>query len=77
MPTHISNNTVTHADINGQPYVFSFGGIDTSKIYSVITLRSFKFEVNGDTWSENTSLLSSQPRIDSVASTVKINHPLN
>jgi hypothetical protein len=42
MPAPISNNAVTHTNINGEPFVFSFGGIDTSKIYSGITLRSFK-----------------------------------
>lgn len=71
MPMRISNNAVTHADINGQPFVFSFGGIDTSKIYSGITLHSFKYDVNGDNWSEIAPLPSGQPRIASAASTVK------
>ena len=71
MPIHISNNAVTHASINGEPYVFSFGGIDTSKIYSGITLRAFKYDVTGDSWSEIAPMPSGQPRIASAASTVK------
>jgi hypothetical protein len=71
MPIHISNNAVTHASISGEPFVFSFGGIDTSKIYSGITLRSFKYDVNGDNWSEIPPLPSGQARIASAASTVK------
>ena len=71
MPIHISNNAVTDATINNTPYVFSFGGIDTSKIYSGITLRSFKYNVNTSTWTEIASLPSGQPRIASAASTVK------
>jgi N-acetylneuraminic acid mutarotase len=71
MPAPFSNNAVTHASINGEPFVFSFGGINTSKIYSGITLRSFKYDVNGDSWSEIAPLPSGQPRIASAASTVK------
>ena len=34
LPEAVSNNPVCEGFINGVPYLFSFGGIDNSKIYS-------------------------------------------
>ncbi len=71
LPIPISNNAVTQATIGGSSYVYSFGGIGTSKTYSDITLRSFKYDVLNNTWSEIAPLPSGQPRIAAAASTVK------
>ncbi len=50
MPMPISNNSVTAATINEVPHVFSFGGIDTSKIYAGISNKSFKFNTETGVW---------------------------
>lgn len=71
MPTKISNNAVTDAEIGGEKYVFSFGGIDTTKIYSGINQRAFKYRVGTDTWTEIGPLPSTLTNIAAGASTVK------
>ena len=71
MPIPISNNAVAYGNVSGEDYVFSFGGIDTTKIYSGITQRSFKYHTQTGTWSEILPLPSSLPNIAAAASTVK------
>jgi hypothetical protein len=71
MPFKISNNAVSGAEINGESYVFSFGGIDTTKIYSGISKRSFKYKVSTDTWSEISPLPAALENIAASANTVK------
>lgn len=43
LPEKVSNNAVCEGFVNGVPYVYSFGGIDTSKVYTGIHLRSFRY----------------------------------
>lgn len=51
MPIPISNNAVTEGfDANGKAYLYSFGGIDSTKIWSGITLKSFRYDITNDTW---------------------------
>lgn len=50
MPEKISNNTVVEGFIGGQPFVYSFGGIDSTKLYSGINLSSFRYDVVADLW---------------------------
>ncbi len=45
LPERVSNNAVCEGFIDGVPYLFSFGGIDTSKEYSGIHLRSFRMNL--------------------------------
>lgn len=71
MPRKISNNAVTDAEIGGEKYVFSFGGIDTTKIYSGINQRAFKYRVITNTWIEIAPLPSTLTNIAAGASTVK------
>lgn len=71
MPFPTSNNAVSEAVINGQEYVYSFGGIDTTKLYSGIHKRCFRYDVSGDSWSEMDTLPTSLSRIAMGASTVK------
>lgn len=70
MPFPISNNAVTSGIISGQNYVYSFGGIDTTKIFSGITQRSFRYNVSTDIWDEIAPLPSSLENIAAAASTV-------
>jgi len=71
MPFNTSNNAVCEADVNGSKFVYSFGGIDDSKIYSGIHNRSFKYDVNANTWSEIDLLPDPEPKIAAGASFVK------
>lgn len=71
MPFRTANNAVCEAVVNGNEFVYSFGGIDTSKAHSGIHTRSFKFEVAANTWTEIDPLSDSLPVIAAGASFVK------
>ena len=71
MPFRTANNAVCEAIVGGNEYVYSFGGIDTSKIYSGIHQKSFKYTVATDTWVEIDSLPDASAKIAAGASFVK------
>ena len=71
MPFRTSNNAVCEAIVGGDEYVYSFGGIDPSKIYSGIHQKSFKYTVATDTWEEIDSLPDVSAKIAAAASFVK------
>ena len=50
MPMPISNNAVVEGWPNGSPFVYSFGGIDSTKIWSGITKKSFRYNKLTDVW---------------------------
>lgn len=70
MPKAISNNAVTEAYINGSPFVFSFGGIDSTKVYSGITNESFRYDVTNDSWDTIPPLPNNTAHIAAAASYV-------
>lgn len=70
MPLKISNNSVAEAFVNGVPYVYSFGGIDSNKIYSGITNKSFKYNVVTDVWDTIPALPDPMTKIAAAASYV-------
>ena len=70
MPFRTSNNAVCEAVVGVDEVVYSFGGIDTTKIYSGIHNRCFKYTVGTDTWIE-IDTLPDAPKIASSASFVK------
>lgn len=71
MPFRTSNNAVCEAIVNGNEFVYSFGGIDTSKAASGIHQRSFKFNVSANSWSEIDPLPDTLGKIAMGASFVK------
>lgn len=71
MPFRTANNAVCEAIVNGEEYVYSFGGIGIDKDYGSIHPRSFKYDVANDNWIEIDSLPDTQPKIASGASFVK------
>jgi Kelch motif len=71
MPIRVSNNAVSEGKMGVNQYVFSFGGIDSTKIWSGITKRSFRYDVNVDSWIEIDTLPVALPLIASSANTVK------
>lgn len=71
MPTPVSNNAVTEAMVNGVTHVFSFSGIDETKIYSGIHKKAFRYNTQTQVWDEIAELPSGNGRIAAGASVVK------
>jgi len=71
MILEISNNAVCGGTQGGAQYVYSFGGIDSTKIWSGITKRSFRYDVAADTWTEIAPLPATLDNIAAAASTVQ------
>lgn len=71
MPVPVANNAVSHGTMGGNTYVFSFGGIDTTKVYTGINKRAFRYDVINDIWDEIDTLPVVLPLIASSANTVK------
>lgn len=71
MPFKISNNAVTQADSLGEQFVYSFGGIDQSKIHSGIVQNSYKYQISTGIWTQILPLPSTLANIAAGASTVK------
>ncbi|PJA08522.1 MAG: hypothetical protein COX70_03395, partial [Flavobacteriales bacterium CG_4_10_14_0_2_um_filter_32_8] len=70
MPMPISNNAVVGVWANDTAYVFSFGGIDSTKIWSGITLKSFRYNTTTDLWDTILPLPDTLGKIASAASYV-------
>ncbi len=51
MPEAVSNNSVISATVNGKQYVYSFAGIDSTKIFSGIHNKCWRYDVDADSWS--------------------------
>jgi len=45
-----TNNAVCEAKVGGADYVYSFGGLDSTKIYTGTHQKSFKYDVANDSW---------------------------
>jgi hypothetical protein len=71
MPEKVSNNAVTKAFVNEQQFAYSFSGIDSTKSYSGIHLRSFRYDVSNDAWETIAPLPDTLGKIAAGASTVK------
>lgn len=50
MPERVSNNAVVAASVNGKSYVYSFCGIDSTKIWSGIHLKAWRLDVSANEW---------------------------
>lgn len=44
LPEAVSNQAVSEGFVNGVPFLYSFGGIDSTKLYSGIHLRSYRID---------------------------------
>lgn len=71
MPKRVTNNAIVGATVNGVPYVYSFGGLDSTKLFSGITLNSFRYNTQTDAWSQIGNLPDTLGKIASAASAVK------
>lgn len=52
MPESVANNAVVAAEVDGQKYVYSFTGIDSTKIWSGQHLKSWRYDVANNEWSQ-------------------------
>ena len=72
MPERISNNAVAQGvDGSGNVNVYSFSGIDSTKLYSGINLKSYRYNVTTAIWDTIASLPDGQGKIAAGASTIK------
>ncbi len=71
MPFRTANNSVTQAVVGNDTYIYSFGGIDTTKLYSGIHQKSFRYNVTTDVWDTIAPLPDTLGKIAGAASTVK------
>jgi hypothetical protein len=70
IPMSISNNAVVEGWANDTAYVYSFGGIDNTKIWSGITKKSFRYNTTTDIWDTIPDLPNTNAVIASAASYV-------
>jgi hypothetical protein len=70
MPNRISNNAVCEAKVGSDYFVYSFSGIDTTKLQSGISLNSYKYNVQTGNWSTIPSLPDTMGKIAAGASFV-------
>jgi len=71
MPERVTNQAVAFAEVDGEGFVYSFAGLDSTKLFSGIHQKGFKYDVANDTWQEIDPLPSGNGRIAAGASLVK------
>ena len=69
-PMKTANNAVAGALLNGVPYVYSFAGIDSTKIYSGIHLKSFRYNTQTQIWDTIPDLPDTRGKIAAGASNI-------
>jgi N-acetylneuraminic acid mutarotase len=70
LPIKTSNQAVSEGFIKNKPFLFTFGGLDSTKLFSGIHRRSFRYDVIADFWEEISSLPDSLGKIANAASRV-------
>ena len=71
MPERVSNNAVVAGEMNGTTYIYSFAGIDSTRNYPGIHLRSYRYNTQTNVWSPIDPLPDTLGKIAAIASTVK------
>ncbi len=70
MPMPVANNAVVAAQVDGVPYVYSFGGIDTTKLNSGIVQSAMRYSTQDMTWEFINDLPDTLGKIASSANVV-------
>lgn len=70
MPEPVSNNAVIEGFQNEKAFVYSFGGIDESKSHDGIHLKSFRLDVENQTWESIDPLPDDMGKIAAGASVI-------
>ncbi|HIA11557.1 MAG TPA: T9SS C-terminal target domain-containing protein [Flavobacteriales bacterium] len=71
MPEPVTNNAVAGAMLNGEFHIYSFMGLDSTKLWSGIHNRSFRYNTATDFWDTIPQVPDILTRIAGSASTVK------
>ncbi len=71
LPEPVSNNAVVEGFIGNMPYIYTFGGIDSTKVYSGIHLRSYRYNIEADAWEQIPDLPDTLGKVAASASRVK------
>jgi len=71
IPIYTTNNAVAEGFINDKPYVFTFGGLDSTKLYTGIHKNSYRFDLINNKWQQIADLPDSLGKVASAASRVK------
>lgn len=69
-PEAVSNNAVCEGFIADTAYVYTFGGIDSTKRYNGIHLRSYRYNTLNDTWQQIPPLPDTRGKIACAASRI-------
>ncbi len=70
LPEALTNNAVAEGFIAGKPFVYSFGGIDSTLSYQGIHKRSYVYDVLNNSWRKIANLPDTLGKIASAASRV-------
>ncbi len=70
-PEAVTNNAVESATINGQYFIYSFGGLDSTKLYSGIHKRCYRYNITKNIWLRLPDVPDSLGKIASAASRIK------
>ncbi len=70
LPDRVANNAVVEGFVNDVPYLFSFGGIDSTKIFSGIHLKSYRYNIETGISESIADLPDSRGKIASAASRI-------
>lgn len=70
-PEAVTNNAVVGASMNNVDYIYSFGGLDSTKLFSGIHKRSYRYNITQNKWLRLPDLPDSLPKIASAASRIK------
>jgi N-acetylneuraminic acid mutarotase len=70
LPIKTTNQAVSEGYIKNKSYLYSFGGLDSSKLFSGIHQRSFRYNVKAGIWKEISSLPDSLGKIANAASRI-------
>jgi hypothetical protein len=68
LPEPVTNNAVCSGYSNGKPFIYSFGGIDTSKSHDGIHLKSWRYNIEDGVWESLPDLPDTLGKIASGAS---------
>jgi len=70
-PKAVTNNAVCAAKIDEQNYIYSFGGLDSTKLFLGINNHSYRYNISKNKWLRLPDLPDSLPRIAMAASRIK------
>jgi len=70
LPIKTTNQAISEGFINNKIYLYSFGGLDSTKLFSGIHKRSFRFDIENEFWTEIASLPDTLGKIANAASRI-------